>query len=137
MQPFKPYLQISLIYLICVFIIVAYGTFRCKTTSFTDPLTFTIAPPPLDKYLDGWGISHLLFFALLGYLYPQYIWFSFVLGVLWELLEYSFKSHPFYLSGCKYNMTTHKGEGWWYGRWQDIVMNSIGLLCGYAIAKRI
>jgi len=31
-------------------------------------------------------------------------------------------------------MKTHKGEGWWYGRWQDIVMNTAGLAVGALLA---
>jgi hypothetical protein len=129
------YLAILLIGCLCILIIVLYGTYRCMNTSFVDPLTFSFAPPPFDKYLDGWGLSHLGFFMLLGYLFPSMLFFSFLLGVAWELIEYSMKDHPFYLSSCKYDMTTHKGEGWWYGRWQDIVMNATGLGMGYALKK--
>jgi len=131
------YAKITAICLTCVLVIVVYGTFRCKNSSFVDPLTFSFAPPPLDKYLDGWGISHLLFFALLGYLFPKQLLFSFFLGVIWELVEYSMKDHPFYLTKCNYNMKTHEGEGWWYGRWQDIVMNTAGLWIGSALRTRV
>lgn len=129
------YIKIITICVLCVVFIMAYGTFRCKHSTFVDPLTFAFAPPPLDKYFDGWGLSHFAFFALLGYLFPSKVLFSFVLGVLWELVEYSMKDRPFYLSKCNYTLKTHKGEGWWYGRWQDIVMNSFGLWIGYTLAK--
>lgn len=130
------YVKITGIGLACVLVIILYGTFRCKYSTFVDPLTFSFAPPPLDKYLDGWGLSHLFFFMALGYLFPKKLLFSFALGVLWELVEYSMKEHPFYLSKCNYNLKTHKGEGWWYGRWQDIVMNSVGLYIGSTLARR-
>lgn len=131
-------LKITVIGLLCVFCIVAYGTYRCKTTDFTDPLTFSLFPAPLDKYLDGWGISHYLFFTLLGYLFPEpkLIAYSFFCGVLWEIVEFSMKDKPFYISKCNYTMTTDKGEGWWYGRWQDLVMNSLGLWTGYYLSKK-
>lgn len=128
------YVFIILLGMVCITSIVLYGTYRCMNTSFSDPLTIAFAPPPFDKYLDGWGLSHLLFFMLLGYLFPSHLLFSFFSGVAWELFEYSMKDHPFYLSSCKYDMTTHKGEGWWYGRWQDIVMNSIGLWIGSVLS---
>jgi hypothetical protein len=131
------YLHILLIGLTCVLVIVLYGTYRCKKTDFQDPLTKSFVPPPFDKYLDGWGISHFMFFALLGFLYPQkaLLAFSFTLGVIWELIEYSAKDHPFYISKCNYTNLSNDGGSWWYGRWQDIVMNTLGLIAGYSISK--
>lgn len=133
------YVEILAMGIVCVFVIVAYGTFRCKmaTGSYKDPLTIVFAPPPFDKFLDGWGISHFLFFALLGYMYPtrNTLIFIFLLGVLWEIIESLAKDHPFYLSKCNYTITTDDGAGWWYGRWQDIVMNTCGMFLGYALAK--
>jgi cell shape-determining protein MreD len=133
----EKYLHITVICLICVFIIIAYGTYRCKNTTFVDPLTKSFFPYPVNQFLDGWGISHLLFFTMLGFLYPnaEYVLYSFVLGVIWELIEYSIKDHPFYLSKCKYNVGTENKNHWWYGRWQDIIMNSIGLLVGSIMAR--
>lgn len=127
------YVQIVSICVVAVLTIVVYGTYRCKTTSFVDPLTVALAPDPFDKYLDGWGILHFFLFMCLGYLYPAKYIFIWVLGVAWELLEYAFKDKPFYISECKYEIDTDHGAGWWYGRWQDIVMNSLGLLSGYAL----
>ena len=127
--------RISVICVICALVIALYGTFRCMNTKFQDPLTFSIAPPPLDKYLDGWGISHFTFFAVLAYLYPSptnllFIW---SLGFVWEVIEYSMKDRPFYLSKCNYKITSRDGSGWWYGRWQDIVMNTLGMATGVLI----
>jgi hypothetical protein len=102
-----------------------------------DPLTFAFAPPPLDKYLDGWGISHLLFFALLGYLFPKQLLFSFFLGVIWELVEYSVGNRPIHFIKCQHILKTHKGEDWGYGRWQDIVMNATGLWIGFVLRTRV
>lgn len=121
----------------CIALIVMYGTYRCKNSSFTDPLTFAFLPPPFDKYFDGWGLSHLGFFLLLGFLFPAKLLFSFGLGVAWELVEYSMKGRPFYLTRCNYVVKTHSGEGWWYGRWQDIVMNGLGLLIGSKVSNQI
>ena len=129
-------LQILLIFFICAMVIVGYGTFRCKSTDFKDPLTRSIAPAPFDSFLDGWGISHFIFYGVLTFFYPDprsmaFIW---TIGVLWEIVESFFRDHPFYLSSCKYDMQTDVEGGWWYGRWQDIVMNSTGMLMGYTIA---
>lgn len=131
------YAKITTICLACVLVIFVYGIYRCNNSSFVDPLTIAFAPSPLDKYLDGWGISHLLFFAILGYLFPTKLLFSFFLGALWELLEYSMGNRPIPFIKCKHSLKTHKGEDWWYGRWEDIVMNTAGLWIGSALRTRV
>ncbi len=135
------YVQIAGICVACVLVIVLYGTYRCHHAAYVDPLTRAHAPPPWDKFLDGWGISHFLFYAALAFLYPapQHLVFIWLLGVLWECAETVVKDHPFYLASCDARRgggpTTANGEGWWYGRWQDIVMNSLGMLAGWGAAQ--
>lgn len=128
-----PYVNITLLCALTVLVIVLYGTYRCKTSGFTDPLTLSLFPAPWNKFLDGWGLTHLFYFMFLGYMYPslKYVAYSWILGLIWEIIEFSMKDHPFYISRCKYTFTTDNGTGWWYGRWQDLVMNSIGLMIGY------
>jgi hypothetical protein len=131
------YLQIIGLAAACVGFIVLYGTYRCKAENFTDPLTTKFAPAPYDQFFDGWGITHFLFFMTLAYMYPTknaliLIWF---LGVGWEVVESIFHDHPFYISKCNYKLTTDDVSGWWYGRWQDIIMNSAGMLLGVYLTK--
>lgn len=121
---------------LCAFAIVAYGSLRCKMTSFTDPLTFALAPPPFDKVSDGWAISHFAFYAALAYFYPRESPFIFTLGVTWELIEFSVRDKPFYLSRCNYKIDTDGGGGWWYGRWEDLVVNAAGIATGLWLARR-
>lgn len=133
------FLQILLICLICALVIVGYGSIRCNKTDYHDPLTNSLAPPPFDRFLDGWGITHFAFYGILAYFYPQpsnlaFIW---CIGVVWEVIESIFHEHPFYLSSCKYKLMTDKETGWWYGRWQDIVMNSLGMVLGYTLSKYV
>jgi hypothetical protein len=127
---------------VCASIIIVYGTIRCKMPGFTDPLTYSAVPAPWNRFLDGWGIAHFLFYGMLGYLYPARWLFITCLGILWELIEMQFKDHPFYLSKCSYDVNTDAAAGgagapgWWYGRWEDIVMNTGGMLIGIALARR-
>lgn len=137
------YGKIVLINVICVMTIVFYGTLRCQG-SFHDPLTNSPFGDPWNKFFDGWGISHFLYFALLGFLFPakETLIFIFVLGVLWEIVEVTFSDHPFYVSKCDYGSDANvqvvneegaqgaKKDTWWYGRWQDIIMNTAGMLLG-------
>jgi hypothetical protein len=119
-------------------VIVLYGTFRCNTTTYKDPLTFTlIQHGPFGELIDGWSITHFCLFAILAFLYPtwQYLLFIVILGVAWEIVESVFKDHPFYLSSCKYNITSDNGTGWWYGKYSDILINSLGMITGLVVRK--
>lgn len=133
------YAQITGVCVTCAGSIMAYGVFRCnRKTTFKDPLTIALAPPPFDKFADGWAILHFCFYATLAYIYPQsgtlaYIW---CLGVTWEIIETSAKDHPFYISKNSYAFQKNSEMAcWWYGRWQDVVMNSAGMLLGWYISQ--
>lgn len=128
----SPRVQISVIGAICVLVIVLYGYYRCTNGNYTDPLTKSWVSPPWDRFLDGWGASHFVFFFVLAYVYPSELVYIWLLGFAWELLEFWCKDHPFYLSDCE--LTTDSGGRWWYGRWEDIVMNTLGI--GAAVLLR-
>jgi len=87
--------------------------------------------------LDGWSVSHLLFFMMIGYLYPNQLYLAFVLGVCWELFESLYgEKRPRFLGGFGDCATTDPNVQygpWWYGRMSDIVMNLMGLLIGASI----
>lgn len=122
--------------LLCVFSIVAYGTYRCRVPSFEDPLTRSIAgdDSPLNQFIDGWGMLHFWFFAMLAYMFPS-CWIELTIaGIIWEIMETIFKERPFYLTECDAKIKENK-EGWWYGRWQDIPMNTLGIGFGLLMAK--
>lgn len=129
------HLKIILIDCTVSFLIAVYGIFRCNSTLFKDPLTKCISGKRFCQFLDGWGILHFFYFMLLGYCFPQNLTTIFLMGILWEIVESYSADHPFYLKQCKYTITTDDGKGWWYGRWQDIVMNTLGMFCGYFIAQ--
>lgn len=131
----SPYIQVLIIGSISILSIIIYGTYRCKHKEFKDPLTLSFIGEPWDKFLDGWGIIHFLFYMMLVYLYPAQWKLIFIYGVSWEILESYFYDHPFYLSECSYNLATDDVPGWWYGRWQDVIMNSLGMMVGYYLAK--
>jgi hypothetical protein len=122
-----PRLQIVIICITCVLVIVSYGTFRCHHKEFRDPLTNSIfSPNSKSSFFDGWGLLHFAFFFGLAYAFPRHTVFIFMMGVLWELVESIMKDHPFYLSKCD-ALNTDGSSAWWYGRWQDIVMNGAGI----------
>jgi hypothetical protein len=116
---------------VIIFFIVAYGTFRCRRRSFTDPFSRTLFPKRFRHFLDGWGLFHFIFYALLTHMFPQYWLLIFGLGVSWEFIESLTKSHPFYLSKCNIHVNTDQQSRWWYGRYQDVIMNTLGQMFGY------
>lgn len=129
-------IKLALYLMICIFAIVTYGTFRCKTPGFIDPCTKSIVGDNyMNRYIDGWGLLHFWFFAMLCYLYPKYWKWLVIAGIIWEIIEMIFKEHPFYLADCHVDIETDK-EGWWYGRWEDIIMNSFGMVCGLFLLNR-
>ena len=119
-----------LLFIICVVSIMGYSRYRCvNKKSFKDPLEKRII-----SILDGWSMTHLLFYMLMGYLFPDYLILTMFFGVLWELFEhYSGKYRPKILSGwgnCHFTDKVEDNEGWWYGKWSDIIINFLGFLIG-------
>ena len=82
-----------------------------------DPLTEKLGV----SNLTYWSILHILFYVIVGYLFPNYFVTAQLLGIGWELFE------------CGAGWATHHlfpGNNWWYGVGSDIVMNVIGFLIG-------
>lgn len=129
------YLLIGVFFGLVVATIVGYGTFRCTQKDYVDPLTKSLLPAPFDGFTDGWAFLHFACFCLITYLFPQHYILIWILGVSWEIIEFIFKDHPFYFSDCKYKLTTDKDEGWWYGRYEDIIVNTLGMYLGYYMSS--
>lgn len=119
---------------IFVFLVIClYGKYRCTHPEYHDPLMKKLGI--FD--LDGWSLSHLFFFAILGYLYPNTFVVSMGLGVGWEVFEHVVgKNRPGFLGGFGDCATTDPGVSgsWWFGRASDIVMNVVGFLIGKGIS---
>ena len=121
---------------ICVFVIAAYGTYRCNQPQFVDPLTGSFFPSPLNTFLDGWGLLHFFFFTGLVYNFPDHLMLIFLLGITWEVVESTLRDRPFYISTCRSKPVLSSDDSpWWYARWQDIIMNGFGILVGYHLRK--
>ncbi len=117
------------LFIICPTLIFLYSRYRClNKNSFKDPLEHSIF-----LMLDGWSITHLLFYMLAGYIFPNYFLLTTLLGISWELFEtYCGTYKPLWLSGWGNCIFTDKvdNEDWWYGKWSDIFMNTLGLTIG-------
>ena len=126
-------------FIVILISIFSYGSYRCDNPDYKDILENKIGI--FD--LDGWSISHLLFFTLIGYLFPHknYILLAFIFGILWELFEHFYgKNRPGWLGGygdCDKKLKSDKNEdgNWWYGKPTDILMNALGLIIGFHLWK--
>ena len=122
-------------FIVCVNLIFMYGKYRCDNPNFKDILETRLG----IGELDGWSLSHLSFFMFIGYHFEgKYLIAAFLLGILWEGFEHYYGTErPGWLGGygdCDMQ-TNREGGSWWYGKWSDIVMNTIGLLSGHYLLK--
>jgi len=114
--------------------IFMYGSYRCDHPEYKDILETRLG----ISELDGWSLSHLLFFMLAGYIFKgDYLIGAFVIGVLWELFEHYYGVHrPGWLGGYGDCIQTDRLQGnWWYGKWSDIIMNGLGIYIGTLLKK--
>ena len=80
--------------------------------------------------IDGWALSHFITFAIAGVLFPDSFFATLCIGILWEILEYTFQNthnkFTTWTSQCDYGK-------YWYGRPVDIIYNVLGFLFGKCI----
>ena len=121
-----------LLIFICIFFIILYGRFRILIKDENNKKVYLFLDgEPLFTYgsfqFDKWHITHLVFFALLGFLYSKTFYFTMFLGIIWELIE-------FYLGYAKpkwvFDYWKLGATDWWFGRYSDIVVNLIGFIIG-------
>ena len=127
-----------LYFLICTIIIFLYSRFRClNLKNYKDPLKKSF----YKKYkLDGWSSTHLIFYLLIGYLYPNTFLLTFIFGVIWELFETYIQIYEPTLFKNWGFCETSDGKlkkKWWYGKKSDIFVNTFGFLLGKYLSKLI
>lgn len=131
-------------YIVCVLIIVAYGYF-IRRTKTQDHLARRIFHHPICQEIDGWSISHLLFFGLLGVLFPGHHLQFLLIGVGWEVVETALGQNKLELSGKRIQLvgdqdeegnSTGKDDAYWYGKESDIVVDVLGYAIGSAWASK-
>jgi len=83
----------------------------------------------------GWSLSHVIFYYIIGILFPDCMLLAMTIGVLWEIFEEvlgSFKPTNVMSdksSGLQYN------EGWFRGSVLDVIYNFIGFVAGSLTTK--
>lgn len=122
--------------------IVLYSMYRCKHADFEDVLQkfpFGGEDSAYKSILDGWSCSHFMFFASLGYFFPNEGVLALGMGATWEFLEFLTQHTKVPaldrirgLSECRNRISSESG-GWWYAKGTDLLMNAGGFLFGRAI----
>ena len=101
-----------------------------------------------------WGlqINHLIFYTIIGFIYPNFFFIWQLLGIIWELLEFIPTYYPKdilpYIGGCidkdkinKYyihpiDKTLPRSKiHFWHPKFTDILLNIIGFYIGYILFK--
>ena len=125
----------------CISGIFIYGYYRCRyIKKHTDMLEFSLFKNSKKYGIDGWVLSHYLFNLLIGFLYPYALRLTILLGSLWEVFEWYVGIYkPKILNGigfCESPSGNKKNNKvWWYGKWQDIIANTLGFLTGKFLRK--
>lgn len=132
------------LYIVCILLIVLYG-FILRATKSRDILGQRIYTHPLLQDIDGWSISHFLFFGLLGVLYPgQHLQF-FLVGFGWEVIETLLGQYKFGMTGSRLQLIgeqdeegrpTGNDDAYWYGKESDVVVDVLGYSLGSAWSEK-
>lgn len=121
---------------------------------FRDNIQLALKQPIIDlpgTTVDWWSVSHFLLFAIFGFIMPGRVFTLIGLGIGWELIEdYLSSDHSTQLSDCREpTVINSKGEivrkfwcngiqdGYWYGKWDDIVFNTFGYICGQRLRELV
>jgi hypothetical protein len=132
------------LYIIVVLMIVVYGVI-IRRAKIADPLARPIYSHPILQDIDGWSISHLVFFGILGLLYPNHHLQFLTVGALWEVIETGLGQNKLEVSGKRLQLIgdqdvngapTGKDDAYWYGKESDIVVDIFGYSVGSWAANR-
>jgi len=136
---------ISIVTLAIMFIVIGHVFPNPIHSNLSKPIAKL--PPVI---IDGWSATHVILFAVLAILLPNRLFELFLVGLAWELLEDIFA--PEYLTqliDCNGPHTNSEPlirslwcgfsskHSYWYGKWDDLFSNSMGLILGHFISTRM
>ncbi len=133
--------------IVCIVLIFVYGAYR-RGTGTTDFLEKKIVDSPGCPGFDGWAVAHILFFGILGFIYPGHYVQALLIGIGWEIFENTLGTHKITMSGVRLQLmgATDKdgrpveqdeGNSWWYGRESDVCYDMIGYIIGSAVGAKL
>lgn len=90
--------------------------------------------------VDWWTVSHLVLYAVFGFLIPNYHTTFFFIGVAFEVIEDMLSSDEnTQLVKCDRDKKRHimcrfsQNDDYWYGKWDDVFFNLLGYTIGSSI----
>jgi len=131
-------------YIVAILLIVSYGHILRKTGR-RDILEKTYINHPILQNIDGWSVTHLIFFGILGAMYPGHHLQFFLIGAGWEMVE-TFLGQNKIMVGDKRlqlvgeqdetGVSTGNDDAYWYGKSSDIIVDNLGYAIGSAVAEK-
>jgi glycopeptide antibiotics resistance protein len=95
-----------------------------------------------DIKFDWWSFTHILLYIYFGYQFPDNFAF-FIIGTIWEIIEsiLSLKSGRRIIEKRigkqRSKIIGYHKLDYWYGRIDDIIMNSCGFVIGMWLASKL
>ena len=140
----------SKIFLLSIFVILLIFLYQLMMIYLEIPLS----NDPLQYKLfnninniNGWSITHFIVFTLAGYYGHKHIFLLMLIGILWELTEillsfitkisFADINIKMLLKNKRKIDNNSKNFNWWYGRYEDIIVNFIGLMTGKYLLRKI
>lgn len=107
--------------MLVVFVIVAaiiyFYSNWIRSKGMKDPLNYQFIRGGPNTRLDGWRITHFVFYTILGYFFPNCWKFALLISVSWEIIEMG--------------MSSVRDD--WQGNVTDIFVNMAGFFLGREI----
>jgi len=131
------YAGLCLVIILCYFIYLTGGNVtnadHSADAAENDVMNVTVFTV-FKEAINGWSISHIMFYIGAGFLFPNCWKMFIILGILWELLECIVGT--MYKSGLTESSEINNDKAYqvfWEGRWSDLVMNTIGFIIGFIL----
>jgi len=132
-------------YIVVVLAIFAYG-FIIRRLGWPDSLEKKITNDPAWSNCDGWAMTHLFFWAFLGFWYPGRYLQALGVSLGWEAFEDLLGRKRLTVGGSRLQLVgetdavtkrPQERDKYWYGRYvTDTFYNLAGYIVGSALAAR-
>jgi hypothetical protein len=108
-----------------------------------DVLNRKVVDIPLisENCCSWWPLSHFIAFTIYSYIWPQYSWYLFGAGILWEVFEGILNIYYQRDKEEVRHQTTRNGDKveyvtWWTASYKDVLFNTAGILVGRLMRVR-
>jgi hypothetical protein len=131
------YIMIIISIIIGIYHIIIYNKYG-KSLIYYDKLNKRHKIPFINISISGWTISHLIFYLILGLIFPECIFIIIIIGVLWEFIENLLGYYNNNIN-LQHKITRKSNKiyynNWWSGSFKDIIVNIMGVYIGFYISK--